>query len=313
MIYLISCVFFLSIFLLWQIPKWQLNNKKYNEAEEKKISLENELRKTAAQIIGGLLVLIGLGFTYEQISATKDTIDISQERLKTDRYSKAIDQLGSDNPQVRLGGIFALEKISESSPDYASVITKVLATYIRQKSHSNDSTVFEELQAAIDIISYKDNHENYERDRIREINISNVRLRKFDFNNSLLKNAKMIASDFSESNFVNANLTRVTAYEASFFKTNLTNANLSNSNFYGGNFEQAIFVGSILENVNFQLADLKEADFSNCDLSGVDLTDADLTGTKLLGANLLKTIGLTKEQVRSARVNNYTKISSDLN
>lgn len=313
MIYLISFVFFLSIFLLWQVPKWQLSKKKYTEIEEKKITLENELRKTIAQIIGGILVLIGLGFTYEQISTTKDTINISQERLKTDRYSKAIDQLGSDKSQVRLGGIFALEKISESSPDYASVINKVLATYIRQKSNMHDSTIFEELQAAIDIISYKDNHKNYERDSIYEVNISNVILCRFDFNNSILKNAKMIASDFSGSNFVSANLTRVTAYGANFFKTNLTNANLSGSNFYGGNFEQAIFSGSILKNANFQLADLKEADFSNCDLSGVDLTDADLTGTKLLGANLLKAIGLTKEQIHSARINNNTKISSNLN
>jgi hypothetical protein len=41
---------------------------------------------------------------------------LSREGQATDRYTKAIEQLGSDKIDVRIGGIYALERVARDSP-----------------------------------------------------------------------------------------------------------------------------------------------------------------------------------------------------
>jgi hypothetical protein len=40
-----------------------------------------------------------------------------RQRRITEGFSKAVEQLGSDKLEVRLGGIYSLERISKESPD----------------------------------------------------------------------------------------------------------------------------------------------------------------------------------------------------
>ncbi|MEU1185189.1 hypothetical protein ABZ464_47805 [Streptomyces sp. NPDC005820] len=66
--------------------------------------------RTAVVAIGaGLVALIGLVFTAR-------TLYLNREGHVTDRYSKAVGQLGSPVIEVRMGGIFALERIMHDSP-----------------------------------------------------------------------------------------------------------------------------------------------------------------------------------------------------
>ena len=53
----------------------------------------------------------------------------------TDRYTKAIEQLGSDKLDVRIGGIFALERIARDSARDHPTVMEVLAAFIREHSH----------------------------------------------------------------------------------------------------------------------------------------------------------------------------------
>jgi hypothetical protein len=48
-------------------------------------------------------------------------VRVSQEGRITDRFTRAVDQLGSDDLTVRLGGICALERIAGDCPrDYSA-------------------------------------------------------------------------------------------------------------------------------------------------------------------------------------------------
>ncbi len=56
------------------------------------------------------------GFAAQSLSATREQISLSEQGQITDRYTKAIDQLGTqgaEHLQTRLGGIYALERIDE--------------------------------------------------------------------------------------------------------------------------------------------------------------------------------------------------------
>ena len=52
----------------------------------------------------------------------------------TDRYTKAIEQLGSKELDVRIGGIYALERVARDSAKDHPTVMEVLAAFIRGHS-----------------------------------------------------------------------------------------------------------------------------------------------------------------------------------
>src|SRR5262249_20605764 len=76
-------------------------------------------------ILGGAALLVGLYFTSQTLRTT-------QEGQITDRFTKAITQLGDTNHAVQLGGIYALERIArDSEPDHGAVMD-VLTAFVRE-------------------------------------------------------------------------------------------------------------------------------------------------------------------------------------
>jgi hypothetical protein len=65
---------------------------------------------------------------------TTRTYRLTQQGQFADRYTKAIAQLGDDKLDVRLGGIYALERIAiDSKRDHPTVV-EVLSAYVRERS-----------------------------------------------------------------------------------------------------------------------------------------------------------------------------------
>ena len=83
-----------AVLALWKIPKWQVQQF-VGLTAEKHFEYENEARKTLAQILGGIIVLGGL---YSSIQ----TLSLSREGEITDRFTRAIDQLGALDASRRL-------------------------------------------------------------------------------------------------------------------------------------------------------------------------------------------------------------------
>src|SRR3712207_2251315 len=56
------------------------------------------------------------------------------QRRITESFTKAVEQLGSDKLQVRIGGIYALERISRESADDYWTIMETLTAFVRWRS-----------------------------------------------------------------------------------------------------------------------------------------------------------------------------------
>jgi uncharacterized protein YjbI with pentapeptide repeats len=70
--------------------------------------------------------------TYElQKQAAATTAADAVARRITEEYTKAVDQLGSDKPPVRLGGLYALERLAQNNLDQRQTIVNVLCAYLR--------------------------------------------------------------------------------------------------------------------------------------------------------------------------------------
>ncbi|MGW6445167.1 pentapeptide repeat-containing protein [Lentzea sp. NPDC055074] len=58
------------------------------------------------------------------------------ERRITELYTKAVEQLGSEKAPVRLGGMYALERLAQNVPDQRQTIVNVLCSYLRMPFQS---------------------------------------------------------------------------------------------------------------------------------------------------------------------------------
>jgi hypothetical protein len=87
----------------------------------------NDVRTTLLQALGGAVVLIGAYIGWQQLQTAR------QGQI-TERFTRAVDQLGSDKLAIRLGGIYALDRIGAESPRDRKAIVDLLAAYVRTHS-----------------------------------------------------------------------------------------------------------------------------------------------------------------------------------
>jgi hypothetical protein len=267
--------------------------------------------------------------------ASDDNLKIAQQAQITDRFTRAIDQLGSENIEIRLGGIYALEKIAQDDPPgYHWTIIEILTAYVRENARwrdppASDSDVSPsdgqaesqspstDIRATLTVILRRDR--SHDR-RGGHLDLSGTDLRQADLGKSHLEN----------TNLEDAHLERADLSEAHLERVNLRGAHLENADFRFAHLQGADLGGAYLENAelgeaqlqgtSFRLAhlasatlteahleravlwkaDLQEADLSDAYLEGAHLGDAYLKDTDLTGAHLERTQRLTQAQVFSA-------------
>src|SRR5947209_20071799 len=98
-------VFGLVGLLIWRVPTLLYE---YVPDPNQRTAAE---ASTRTGFIAGLAGLAALG----GLAVTSRMYQLAQQGHITDRYTKAIEQLGADKLNVRLGGIYALERIAVDS------------------------------------------------------------------------------------------------------------------------------------------------------------------------------------------------------
>ncbi len=76
---------------------------------------------------------------HQELTATDTAFDAGERRV-TELYTKAVEQLGSDHAAVRLGGLYALERVAQNTPGQRQTIVNVLCAYLRMPSRDSAET-----------------------------------------------------------------------------------------------------------------------------------------------------------------------------
>ncbi len=130
----------LVLSLIWLIPTLEVNPYKDDLSPKDRIQAINDTRRTWAQVFG---IFGGIALLY----LTWRRIEISQEGQITERFTRAIDQLGGVNKkgkkvlEIRLGGIYALERIARDSKKDHWTIMEILTTYVRENSPITEEVI----------------------------------------------------------------------------------------------------------------------------------------------------------------------------
>jgi hypothetical protein len=68
------------------------------------------------------------------LAFTARTYRLTEQGHLTDRYTKVVEQLGNNNVDVRVGAIYALERLAKHSKRDHPTIVEVLCTYVRERT-----------------------------------------------------------------------------------------------------------------------------------------------------------------------------------
>jgi hypothetical protein len=123
---LIILIVLILILIIWLLPRTQLLKHRKQLEVKDYLDLENKLRQTITQSLGGILLISGIYFSYIQNTNL-------QFKQNTDTFSNSIKQLNDTNLSVKLGGIYTLARLSKSSSDDREVIQPILLNYIAKE------------------------------------------------------------------------------------------------------------------------------------------------------------------------------------
>jgi hypothetical protein len=273
----------------------------------------NDIRTTLLQGIGGVAVLLGAYFAYRQLQ-------VNHEGQITERFTRAIDQLGHLDTDVRIGGIYALERIANDSSSDRATIAEVLAAFVRGhapwpppsttaqwlvtrfpslarllRTHPLDpewpvevpdlQTRAPDVQAAVTVLGRRRPPPG----DFAELNLQRVDLRNARLQGATLRNAQMFGANFLGAELTSADLRDTDLRAVNLRSANLPFANLGNADLSGAQLRRAELYEANLHGADLRRADLRdtylvEADLSGAHLGTAQLQDADLTGAKLFGA-----------------------------
>jgi hypothetical protein len=287
-----------AILLVWLVPKWQI--RRVSSSPERQLELENEARKTVAQIVGGAAFLIGLYFTAQTLRIGQESLRVNQEGQITERFTKAIEQLGSKEHQIRLGGIYALERIArDSERDHAPII-EVLTAYVREKAPIQRQT-----KSSGDPVKAAVEPKKLATDVQAILTVLGRRTPTF-------AKWETLRLDLEGTDLHGAELDGANLQGAIFVGANLQGANLRGANLQGANLSGATLQGAFLSEANLQEVDLAGANLQEAFLRGANLQGANLSGATLRGANLQAARNLTQPQIDLAITDETTKCPADL-
>jgi uncharacterized protein YjbI with pentapeptide repeats len=243
------------------------------------------LTMSAGFFAAGALFFTALNFTL-----SRRTTELTEQGQVTDRYTKAIEQLGSDKIDIRIGGIYALERIARDSARDHPTVVEVLTAFIREHSHepwplpqaaspgqptaASERATRPDVQAAITVVGRR----IVGRDGDSQVDLIGADLTAANLRSVNLANANLRGATLAGAYVGHANLAGATFSGADLQKTDFTAADLTGASLTGANLKDAFLPGAHLADAHLQRADL----------TGATLTVADLTTAKLFKAKLIR-------------------------
>jgi len=235
--------------------KWQ--------ARDSRIKLQNDARTTLLQGLGGLAVLLAAFYTYRQVQTGRRQLDVSQQGQVTERFTRAIDQLGNENLDVRLGAIYALERIARDSPDDQATIGEILTAYMRthapwpptlpgQYVATAPIDDVPELQVrAPDILASltvlgRGGFAEQPKELEDQVDLRGVDLRRVPLANANLEGVNLRGVNLAGATLFRVNLARAFLLDANLAGAQIMACNLAGANLGYANLEKALISGTIL-------------------------------------------------------------------
>jgi uncharacterized protein YjbI with pentapeptide repeats len=268
-----------------------------------RVTATGQFRIALVQVAGAAGAVVALAYTAR-------TYRLAHRGQLTERFSKALERLGSEEPYVRLGGVHALAHLLHDSADHHHDVVEVLVAFVRQRTPraasqtrvttngADTSGVLlvtpdqalpaepaPDVQAALTALVRRPGRlEPWGMLNLRDLHLARVALLEADLTRANLEGADLTDAWLPMANLTDAGLAEASLTDANLVKANLTDAWLLEADLTRANLGGADLTGAWLPGANLTGADLKGTTLTGAYLKGTTLTGAVLTGADLTRA-----------------------------
>lgn len=275
---------------------------------------------TVRNIILAAAAVIALPLAIWRSIVAERQADTAQQSLLNERYQKSAEMLGHiDKQSVRIGGIYALDRLATEWPnDYHIQVMKLFSAFVvdqteekceQQEAESGLTQDVQEVMRVIagrgkertaiehqegltlnfshcSLVGFTFSKANFSNIDFTKANLSHVKLWQGQFSGSVLRGANLTKADLSGADLQHTDMRRVNLSGADLTRANLRNANLGLVDLASERLWGSQIFPTNLSEAYLRAADLTKADLVGADLSRADLGGANLTGVDLCNANL---------------------------
>lgn len=262
------------------------------------LTSENDPGKRAVDVARtrtAILAMLAGGLAAVGAYYTRRTFELNVRGQLTEGFTRAIDQLGNTgNVHIRLGGIYALERLArESSADHGPIL-EILTAYVRGETRlatgaatgalPESTPLVIDVQAALTVLGRRTSE--YDPAQPWRLDLAGLDLRGVHLSESLLDYVDFTGCHLEDARLQGAHLNRAMLFRAHLERANLTGARLEEAKLTSAYLQKADLVATDLRGAHLEAADLTGAQLQEADLTGAHLGGADLSGANLEDADL---------------------------
>lgn len=291
------------------------------------------LWRSVLPLLTALTVGTTIFFSAQAMLATNNQNELSRQAQLSERFSKAVEQLASENMTMKIGGLYSLESVAREGAERVTATLDVLASILRSE-RSNETFWVMRYDSCPTDIGYL---EAAEKKRLTEEKIKATNGGYYEYLPTedrrvaaeiysrlsrdvvtvvegrrpvQLSRACLHGLDLPDAWFVGADLSRVTFGPGNFRGADLTAADISFSNL---GYTMLPDRSRSFEPPDFTNANFTDVDFSNVNLD--DLASAEVEGATFHNANFERrdfTRGLSRPLLAGANLANSRFKGSNL-
>jgi len=288
LVVVLACVLVIPQWLV----RWELGADARALSAADRAKAINDVRTTLLQGIGGAVLLLGAYFTFRQLQTSREQLGVAQQGQVTERFTRAIDQLGANTTKEQVGGIYALERIMRDSARDHGAIVEVLVAFLQEHAGSSDAlkkaAAWERssdgsrperpsvaVQAALTVLGRRPSRPD---DELGPLRLSDTVLMRAFLREAHLQCARMRHARLQWAHMEKARLDGARLHDAHLERARLREAYLDHTD-----LEDAHLEGAHLQDAQMDGANLKDAH-----LEGAHLQDAQMDGANLVGASMAR-------------------------
>ena len=209
---------------------------------------------------------------YQRLKKQEEQIDLQRKQRTDDRFTTAVELLGSSETSARTGAIYSLYHLAIEDKKYRIEVSQILCSHIRSKTNEPD---------------YKEEHKDRPSNEIQTT--IDLLLKDKNGNKGLYCQDFAKEKSFPQANFEYAHLVKANFYEAHCQRADFRYTQCQEANFSFAQCQKAYFIHAQCQGANFTLAQCQGANFTlaqcqEANFSAAQWQEADFSLAQCQGA-----------------------------
>jgi len=249
-----------------------------------------------------ILGLIGLPIAIMRSFAALGQLKVAEITQVNDSFTRAIEQIGASEVNVRLGGIYSLIKIAESHPkEYLQIVFNVLHSFLNESGEFGASSeeidyndvVGSDIQAAYIYLCHA---------YLQPLRILGVNLNYSRCDNATLINSQFTLVSWNLALFEDCKFEEVTFIECKLVSTKIENSDFTKSSITHSDLHKAKFNNVKFESCDFYQIEFSDVKFKDVEFVGCVFTNVSFKDSELRFCNFINCFGIEDSNLQEAKL-----------